>query len=233
MQNREQQRALEASSYYAVVKALYACRRLDQFENELLLADLQKAFQISAAQHLDYLNAVKGDEEANALASFPAEASNTPPTTVIPRPVIMPPTLAIPQFEPQYQNLTPLTFGKSKNAKKSTSTPKLKGGISKSSSLKKSNASTPASTPRSSKSKPALERRASLHDTSIQMHTIQAAHAELQRLTNREREIFEALIKMGVKDDDPDLNPVHKTLLKWYKLDTRQREIERELEALG
>jgi FixJ family two-component response regulator len=65
------------------------------------------------------------------------------------------------------------------------------------------------------------------------MQAVQVAHAELQRLTTREREIFEALIGMGVKEDDPDLNQVHKTLLKWYKLDMRQREIERELAALG
>ena len=48
----------------------------------------------------------------------------------------------------------------------------------------------------------------------------------------REREIFEELIKMGVKEDDPDLNPVHKALLEWYRLDLKQTEIEMQLEAL-
>ena len=52
---------------------------------------------------------------------------------------------------------------------------------------------------------------------------------ELKQLNIREREIFEALVKGGVKDDDPDLNPVHRSLLEWYRLDLKQQDIEREL----
>ena len=61
---------------------------------------------------------------------------------------------------------------------------------------------------------------------------LEDATKELERLNVREREIFEELIKMGVKEDDPDLNPVHKALLEWYRLDQKQAEIERQIEAL-
>ena len=58
--------------------------------------------------------------------------------------------------------------------------------------------------------------------------TMDAAE-ELKALNAREREIFEALVKGGVKDNDPDLNPVHKALLEWYRLDLKQQDIERDL----
>ena len=41
----------------------------------------------------------------------------------------------------------------------------------------------------------------------------------------RERIIFSSLIAMGAKEDDPDLNDVHRALLKWYRADARQQEI--------
>lgn len=52
---------------------------------------------------------------------------------------------------------------------------------------------------------------------------------ELERLTKREREIFTELIAMDVQDDDRDLNDVHRTLIKWYRLDMRHNEIEKQM----
>ncbi len=60
-----------------------------------------------------------------------------------------------------------------------------------------------------------------------------AAQQELERINSREREIFIKLLQMGVKEDDPDLNRVHKALLQWYRLDQRQREIKVLLDGGG
>lgn len=51
------------------------------------------------------------------------------------------------------------------------------------------------------------------------------AQVDLERINSREREIFTRLIQMGVKEDDPDLNRVHRALIQWYRIDLRQREI--------
>ena len=66
----------------------------------------------------------------------------------------------------------------------------------------------------------------------IQLKEHNAATAQLDELNKREREIFEELLRMGVKEDDPDLNEVHKALLQWYRLDLEQQEIELQLENL-
>ena len=47
----------------------------------------------------------------------------------------------------------------------------------------------------------------------------------LEQINIKERGIFTSLIAMGVKEDDPDLNDVHRALLKWYRADIRQQEI--------
>ena len=67
----------------------------------------------------------------------------------------------------------------------------------------------------------------------IQLREHNAASAQLDELNRREREIFEELVRMGVKDDDPDLNEVHKALLQWYRLDLEQQDIELQLENLA
>mmetsp|Transcript_2195 Transcript_2195/g.5583 ORF Transcript_2195/g.5583 Transcript_2195/m.5583 type:complete len:284 (-) Transcript_2195:259-1110(-) len=54
--------------------------------------------------------------------------------------------------------------------------------------------------------------------------------AYFQELNNREREIFNELIDLGVSEHDPDIvgKELPRTLLQWYKLDRRQALIEQE-----
>lgn len=51
------------------------------------------------------------------------------------------------------------------------------------------------------------------------------AQQEWDRLTVREREIFQALLSLGVTESDPDLNEVHRALLQWYRLEQRGHQI--------
>eukprot|EP00798_Chlamydomonas_sp_ICE-L_P031470 gene31470-6658_t len=76
---------------------------------------------------------------------------------------------------------------------------------------------------------------------------IHSAESQLAQLNNRERQtptradapsvatglIFTELVKLGVRDDDPELNDVHRALLKWYRADLRQHALVAELEAMN
>mmetsp|Transcript_37541 Transcript_37541/g.83586 ORF Transcript_37541/g.83586 Transcript_37541/m.83586 type:complete len:288 (+) Transcript_37541:235-1098(+) len=273
--------SLEEAGYYAVVRALQSCGKLDNFETELLLTDLQTALSIPLEFSVSVLDMVQKDQEAlhlgqygSATAGAPAPPAAAPPLRPQPsmqRTAGQPSALSIPQYDASPYGQaggSQLNKGKSKKGAMAPppaaqpaaptrpapplSTPSSAPPSSKTAGNKKSKsaagtptATTPISTGAKPKppaaglasksfsdskpSRPLVGAAAAAVADKQQRQAAQTAQAELERLNKRERDIFMQLLQLGVKEDDPDLNDVHKALLKWYRLDARQREIEGEL----
>ncbi len=66
-----------------------------------------------------------------------------------------------------------------------------------------------------------------MSETALMHKRLAAQNDEFAQLHARERVIFETLVNMGVRDDDPDLNPVHRILLEWYRMDMEKQELEK------
>lgn len=229
---------LEHSGYYAVIRALFACDRLESFENDELLTDLAIALGISDQQRLVFLEKVKHDQEARYLAQYGEAAPVQPPMPVV-RPIVQMPH--IPQYDAGHGGMSSYSAGKASKGKKAAApapSPKPIAVVTKRepTNVKRKSSGTAPQTPRTSQPKSTpksgekrLVGAAAAAVAASQSKALEKAQVDLRRLNAREREIFETLIKMGVTDEDADLNDVHKALIKWYRLDVRQREIEVEL----
>ena len=176
----------------------------------------------SHAHHI-YLNSAFGDL---------GEARGDPSAVPLARTIEMPrvtgmqvPPISVPQYYASpfngAQAYTPASSSKPKPKKDKPSgsslAPSASGRVIKSATtVKKIRPKAPLTSPKSAQGKGSKAQVLNPHTANL---------FRLEQINQKERTIFTNLLAMGVKEDDPMLNDVHKALLRWYRADLRQKDI--------